>query len=291
MDPVAATESTAVAAEKKKSTGAGREIYLALVWLGTSVYATHAELKGSSGGLSGVLGSAAAALPGLVAGTMITGLTIGAAVASRYRNPFARFAVGLGAGVLFGAVTGVGLRFAYGSAESITVLAVVAAAASVAGGILAALPEDIVEAALWAATWVFFAGVIGGVLQPNVTNALGGGPTDPAGAQLAAATRFTWGLTILTGIIGGVYAYRNLRNDKPGLLTFALAGGLPGLVLLVSEGLTRLGGASLERIVHVGGDALVPLSDDTRLRNAVVIRGVGAVVAAIGGIRARAAKD
>src|SRR5262249_45663771 len=160
-------------------------------------------------------------------------------------------------------VAGAGIRFGYGDTPSITVLAVVVGAASVVGGVLAALPGSIVDAAMWGATWVFFAGVIFGVLQPNVTKLLGGGPDVDQAAQDLANGRFVWGTTILTGVIGGVYAYRNLRNERPAWLWFVVAGAVPGLFLLAAEGLTRAGGASVATFVHglsSSDPALVQLS-------------------------------
>jgi hypothetical protein len=284
MDADVAQETITKTDKPATGSGAGQEIFLGLLWLGTGMYSTHMEIKGTSA--SGILGNAATALPGLIAGTMVAGLGIAAAVASRFRSAAARLGVGLGVGVLFGLATAAGIRFGYGNTPSITILALTVGAASVVGGILAALPGEIVDAAMWGATWVFFAGVIFGVWQPNATKLLGGGST--------ADTRFVWGTTILTGVIGGVYAYRNLRNEKINWLCFLVAGALPGAFLLGSEVLTRIGGASVAKFVHglsASDAALVQVSDASRLRYALFVLGIGAVVAAVMGARALARKD
>jgi hypothetical protein len=49
--------------------------------------------------------------------------------------------------------------------------------------------HTVLEVALWATTWVFFAGVIFGVLLPQLSTLLGGGPTADPGAQAAANAR------------------------------------------------------------------------------------------------------
>jgi hypothetical protein len=77
-----------------------------------------------------------------------------------------RLLAGLALGTLFGVLAAAGIRFGYGAESSITVFAVIVAEASVLGGALAILPNAVLEAALWATTWAFFAGVIFGVLQP-----------------------------------------------------------------------------------------------------------------------------
>jgi hypothetical protein len=287
-------EETAEKVKPATGSGAGQEIFLGLLWLAIGAYTTHVEITKGGAGPTGVLGNAAGALPGLIVGTLVASLGIAAAVASRFDGAGRRLLVGLGVGILFGAVAGAGIRFAYGSEKSITVLAVVVGLAGVIGGLGAGLPGFVVDAAMWGATWVFFAGVIFGVWQANATAMLGGGPDASQAAQDAANARFTWGQTILTGVIGGVYAYRTLRNEKPRWLWFAVAGAIPGLALLVGEWLSRVGGASVVKFVHglsSGAPALVQLTDSARLRYAVVVLAVGAVIAAIGGVRALAKSD
>jgi hypothetical protein len=271
-----AQDTATKAAKPAVSSGFMRELFLALLWFGTSMYSARAALTGSED-LSGPLLAAASALPGVVAATIVSGATLGAAAGSRFGNAFMRLLAGLGVGVLFGVAAAVGVRYAYGNAQSITVLAVVVGAASVLGGAAAILPNDIVEAALWGATWVFFAGVIFGVLQPNII-------------KTVSETQFVYGQSLLTGLIGGIYAYRNLRNEKWAHLWFLLAGALPGLILLASEYLTRLGGSSLVKLVHgftADNAALVQLSDTARLRHALIVTAVGGVSALIAGSFAR----
>jgi hypothetical protein len=269
-------------------TGTLQEIFVGLVWLATSMYVAHATITGG-GDLSGAFGSAAAALPGVIAATLLTGATIGSAASSRFRPALLRLLVGLGVGLLFGAVAAAAIRFGYGDEPSITVFAITVGAAAVLGGAVAVLPTDVLEAALWATTWVFFAGVIFGVLEPNVVNLLGG-PDADAPAQATATERFSLATSVLTGLIAAYYAFRTLRGERSGKLWFLLAGGLPGLLLVAAELLTRLGGTSLINLVTgftPDDTALAPLSDAGRLRHAAIVLAVGGVIALVSSLFVR----
>jgi hypothetical protein len=269
------------------STGTLTQLYLGLVWLGTSMWVAHVELTGNGGDLSGALGSAAAALPGVIAATLVTSASIGQAASSRFAGAARRLLVGLAMGTLFGLLAAAGIRFAYGSTSTITVLAITVGAASVLGGAAAVLPNPVLEAALWGTTWVFFAGVIFGVLQPNLMSLLGAGPTADQAAQAAASARLTLGQSLVTGLIGGVYAFRSLRAEKQAWPWFAIAGALPGALLVAAEALTRLGGSSLVNFVNGLADqsVLVGLSDAARLRHGLIVAAVGGIVALVGAVR------
>lgn len=281
-------EQTARSEAPATGTGTLTQLYLGLVWLGTSMWTAHASLIGSAADLSGPLGAAAAALPGVVAATLVTGASIAQAASSRFRGAGRRLLAGLALGTLFGIAAAAGIRFGYGTESSITVLAMVVGAASVLGGVAAILPNPVLEAALWATTWVFFAGVIFGVLQPQLTALLGAGAAATAAAQASANAQFTYLQSALTGLIAGVYAYRSVRGEPSARPWYLVAGAFPGLLLLAAEGLTRLGGRSLADLLHdnaAGNAALVQLSDYARLRHGLIVLAVGAVVAGAAGVR------
>lgn len=124
--------------------------------------------------------------------------------------------------------------------------------ASVVGGAAAIFPNAVLEAGLWAVSWVFFASLMLGVLQPQVMKLLGGGPTADAVAQATANTRFIYGAAIVAGLLAGLYAYRSLRTDPFTLPWYLIAGALPGMILLASEALTRFGGACMVRHSDIG---------------------------------------
>jgi hypothetical protein len=96
------------------------------------------------------------------------------------------------------------------------------------------LPGKVLAAGLWGTTWVFLAGVIFGVVQPDVVKLLGSGE--------AATTRFVLGQSVVTGLVAASYPLRFLRVDRFRVLWCLVGGALPGLVLLGAEWLTRAGG-------------------------------------------------
>jgi hypothetical protein len=164
------------------------------------------------------------------------------------------------------------------------VLALTVAAASVLGGAAAMLPNAVLEAGLWATSFVFFAGVILGVLQPQLTTLLGGGPTADLAAQTAAATRFSYAQAGATAVLAGIFAFRNLRPERPASPWYLVAGALPGLLLITAEWLTRLGGSSLVNLVNgfsPDEPALAELSNSARLRDAFTVLVVGGIVAIV----------
>jgi F0F1-type ATP synthase assembly protein I len=276
------------------SSGTGTQVFLGLLWLGTSMWVAHATINGTDDDISGTLGSAAAALPGVVAATLVTTASIASAASSRFPGAGRRLLVGLATGVLFGAAAAAGIRFGYGSASSITVLAITVGVASVLGGAAAALPNSVLEACLWATTWVFFAGVIFGVLQPQLTRLLGGGPTADLAAQTTADTRFTYAQSVLTGLIAGVYASRSLRGEQYARAWYLVAGALPGLLLVAAEGLTRAGGESLVNLVQgfaPDETVLLALSDVARLRHGLIVLAVGGAVATLAARRTGSSSD
>ena len=260
------------------ATGTLTQLFLGLVWLATTMYTAHATITGSGGTVSGTLGAAAAALPGVVAATLVTGASIGAAAGPRLRSAGGRLLAGLALGTLFGLAAAAGIRFAYGGGASIMVLAITVGVASIVGGALAVLPGEVLEAGLWGTTWVFFAGVIFGVLQPNLVKLLGSGG--------AANTRFVLGQSLVTGLVAAFYTLQFLRVERNRALWHLVGGALPGLVLLGAEWLTRAGGSAVAQLVHgyrTESPALVELSGAARLRHALIVLAVGGLIAMLVG--------
>jgi hypothetical protein len=282
------SDETTAPAQPRQSSGTLTQLYLGLVWLGTTMWVAHASITGSGASLEGALGEAAAALPGLVAAMLVTSASIASAGSSRFAGVLKRLLVGVGLGAGFGLISALAVRLAYGATTEITVLAIVIGVAGVLGGAMAALPNGVLEAALWGATWVFFAGVIFGVLEPNLLSALGGGPAAAEAAQHSAAVKVAFGQSIATGLLAGVHVSRWLQPAADFRSAwFALAGALPGMLLVGAELLTRAGGSSLADITSATDPAVVNLSDEAQLRHALLVLGIGAVLAGLLGARAR----
>jgi nucleotidyltransferase AbiEii toxin of type IV toxin-antitoxin system len=251
-------------------------LYLGLVWLGTGVYSTHATITGSGKDASGAFDAAVAALPGVVAATLVTGASIGAAAGPRSRSAGGRLLGGLALGALFGLAAAAGIRFAYGGGTSIMMLASTVGAASIAGGALAVLPGEVLKAGLWGTTWVFFAGVVFGVVQPDLVRLLGSGE--------AANTRFVLGQSLVTGLAAASSTLLFLRVERNRVLWYLVGGALPGLVLLGAGWLTRAGGSAVAQLVHgfrTESPALVGVSDSARLRHALIVLAVGGLIATL----------
>jgi Nucleotidyl transferase AbiEii toxin, Type IV TA system len=268
-------EDTADTGTKSVATGTITLLCVGLVWLGATMYTAHATITGRGENISGVLGAAAAALPGVVAATVVAGASIGAGAGRRRRSAGGRLLAGLALGTLVGLAAAAGIRFAYGGgAASIVTLAITVAAASIVGSALAVLPGEVLAAGLWGTTGVFLAGVIFGVLEPHVVKLLGSGE--------AANTRFVVGQSLVTGLAAAFCTLRFLRVGGNRVLWYLVGGALPGLVLLGAEWLTRAGGPAVAQLVHgfrTKSPALVELTDSDRLRHALIVLAVGGLIA------------
>ena len=77
---------------RRESTGTAQELFLSLLWLGTTMYVAHATLSGAKPP-GGVLGAAREALPDLVVSSLVVGASLGAAAASRFNGPARRLLV------------------------------------------------------------------------------------------------------------------------------------------------------------------------------------------------------
>jgi hypothetical protein len=254
-------------------------LLLGLVWLGTATYAVHAAITGSGQNLSGALGAAAAALPGVVAATLVTGACVGAVAGRPFRRAGGRLIAGLVLGSVLGLAAAAGIRFVYDGEWPITVLAVTVGAPSVVGGALAVLPREVLAAGLWGTTWVYGAGVVFGVVQSTLVRLLGGGE--------AANTRFVLGQSVVTGLVAAASALRLLRVDRNRAVWYLVGGALPGLVMLGAEWLTRAGRSAVASLVNgfrADSPPLVELSESARLRHALIVLAVGGLVAMLVGV-------
>src|SRR5690349_20316158 len=118
------------------ATGILPQLFLGLGWLGSTGYAAHSAITGSALKVSGPLAAAVAALPGVVAATLVTSAAVGAAVGRRAPNAGRRLRAGLALGTLLGLAAAAGIRFAYGDGATVVALAIAVGAASIVGGAL-----------------------------------------------------------------------------------------------------------------------------------------------------------
>ena len=267
--------------------GAGIVFVLGLIWLAATMWTAHASIMGNAGNTAVALGSAAAALPGVIAASLLAGATAGLLATGRFAaepsGVLRRLLVGLVAGIVLGAVAAGVILFGYGVSSSIALLAITVGAGSALGGAVAATPRPVFAASLVATFGVFVVGVIFNVLQPRLTGVFGAGAT--VSSQANASQIFAYVQATVGGITAGLIAFWFLRrHGSRAWPWYLLAGALPGMLLLLTEVLTHLGGASLLGIVKgfsEGDRALVEFTDFARLRNAMVVLFVGGIASMI----------
>jgi hypothetical protein len=266
--------------------GSGILLALGLLWLAVTMWTAHASIVGNAADAAVALGSAAGALPSVIAASILAGATVGLAAATwlgARGGIVHRLLLGLCGGTVCGLLAAGAILFGYGANSSIAVLAVTVGIGSLLGGAVAALPRPVLAAGVVATLAVFLAGVLFNVAQPQLTALFGAGDT-PA-SQATASTLFAYTQSIVSGLLAGLIGYWYLRRrDERPWPWYLLAGAIPGLLLLLTELLTRVGGASLLRIVSefsAWDRALVEFTDFARLRNALLVLFVGGIAAMI----------
>jgi hypothetical protein len=279
-----ATETTTTSEGRVTGLHAGIQLAFGVIWLVATMWAANASIMANADDAPVALGSAAAALPGVIAASLFAGACAGLVASRRvYTRVLPRVLWGLGGGVLFGGLAAAAILFGYGTNSSISTLAVTVGVAGALGGAAAGLPPRVLAAGLAGASAVFLAGALLGALQPQLSNLFGGGGSDVA-ARASASTSVAYLQSAIAGVLAGILAYRSLRRNPPPWPWFLAAGALPGLLLLVAEGLTHVGGASLQNIVKGFSpfdEALVEFTDFARFRHALVVLFVGGIVAMI----------
>ncbi len=267
--------------------GAGILFVLGLLWLAATMWSAHAAIVSNSTDPLVALGSAAAALPSVIAASLLAGATAGLLGAGRFAadpaTPVRRLLIGFGGGAILGVVAAGMIMFGYGINSSVSVLAITVGAGSAIGGAAAALPRPVFAAGLVATFTLFVLGVIFNVLQPWLTGLFGAG--DTISSQGDASRTFAYVQSGVGGIAAGLVAFWFLRrHGSRAWPWYLLAGVLPGALLLLTEALTHLGGASLLGIVKsfsVYDQAVIDNTDFARLRNAMVVVFVGGIAAMI----------
>jgi hypothetical protein len=256
---------------------------LSLVWFGWTLWSAHDNITSAGDELDAVL-QAADALPVVISAAVLAGAASSMAalgwwpVHDRLRWPLA-----VGVGALVGALA-LGLVFlGYGHRSSIVVLAVAVLVAAVLGGALGALkPGELASTGVAGTLAVFLASIALHSFPGQLMHLFGAGSSP--GSVLSAATRLALTTSLVGGVLAGVLAFWLLRRSGTGrrFLAYLAAGAFPGLVLLLAELVTRVGGAQMFHIVSglsSGDQTLVDYWANTRLDHALVVLFVGAIVA------------
>lgn len=267
---------------------------LALAWLAAMLWSTQGTVGRAADGNDIALASAALALPGVISAALIGGAAVGLAAVNllaRWRSQAAldrvpaRLAAGASAGLITGLAVATPIALGYGGLPSIMVLAGAVAGAAVLGGALAAVrPVRVVAAGVTGALGVFGVTFVLNLFSPNLLHLYGAGDTGESRFTANAMLALT--VSLVSGLVAGILAYAYLRR-QPGVLAwpaYLLAGALSGVLTMLAELVTRLGGAHLFRVasaVSANDDAYLHYLNNARINRALVILFVGAITALI----------
>ncbi len=257
--------------------------FAAVAWLVLVLVALRKSLIPDSGDLA--LATAATGLLQLTLAGMVAGGAMGLWAAGQVtRMP--RLAVTVIAGLLTGVLASAAVLFVRGMPTgAIWVLALALGLAGALGGALSSLrPEAIVRGGVIATlvNLAFF-----NLMQLNsswLLKVFGADGTDAGDKAAGGYLSFTQAL--LAGLIGGYVAYRVTR--RAGLETrwpaYLLAGGIPGLLWIVGDLMTRVGVARLLTLASVdpNGDKLIMHSlGASRVNTGLLLFFVGGLTAMI----------
>jgi hypothetical protein len=274
---------------------------LSLVWMAAMLFSARITITGGPDAEMEVT-STAYALPGAVSASLVTGVAVALAVLGlvarrRTLGPSARFAVATGTGLVVGLLGALVVVTINTEGWIYAVVGGTIAAASTIGGALAGFRIPRVLAAVcWGSIAVFLVGFLLNIFQDPLLHALGSGDSEQS--QTSAAQWFSFAQSLLSGVAAGIVAQRLLRRARrragetgqtetgtdisPAF--YFLAGGGPGLLLLVGEALTRTAGA---RVLDLAGKVseleltVQKLLSGARFNSALIVLFAGAISAAI----------
>jgi hypothetical protein len=289
-------------------------LVLAVLWLGGILRSAAVTMADNGGDASIAISSAALSLPGILTAVLLAGAATGLVAVVRFGGlgRVRRLLVGGGGGAVIGAATGTLVLVMFGANAAITVIAVTIALAGILGGAAAALPAGPITAGIMATLAYYVFSTVVNLFQSPLKGLLGAGET--TASQLGAASRFALLTALLSGLVIGLVAYVSLQRSSAASLSsptaaglpspplsglpapasgteaglawpwYLFAGAAPGLVALVAEGLTRLGGSGLLGIVSGFSPAdrlVLSYLGGERLKAALIIMFAGGIVAMI----------
>jgi hypothetical protein len=256
---------------------------LSLLWFAAMLWSANANIIGTGDPVTALI-QVADALPVVIAASMLAGTA--AAVAALAWLPVRatlRWPVALGTGAAVGAVAAGLILLGYGHRSSILVLAVSVVVAGTVGGALGALkPAELVAAGAAGTLAAFFVAFALRIFENQLMSLFGAGSSPVS--QLTAASRLALTTSLLGGATAGLVAYFSLRRSaaERRFPVYLAAGAFCGVLLLLSEAVTLIGGAQV--FGRVGGlsspdRAVVDYVGNSRLNHALIMLFVGAIVA------------
>ncbi|MFI7425507.1 hypothetical protein ACIBPB_00830 [Micromonospora sp. NPDC049836] len=294
--PIEAPEQPAAAGDGRAPVAPGA-LVLALVavgWLAAMLWSTRAAISSAAAGVTAISLSAYA-LPGVITAALVAGAAVALAVANRFERATVRFLAAVGTGLLVGLAAAVAINLTYADNATTNTIAGTTAAAAIIGGALAGARNAPVVGGLAAATLAaqLFVVLFSRARDP-LSDLFGAGESQQS--MLDAAKWVSRTESLLAGLVAGLVAFgyltwarrRAARRDgavgQPRWPAYLLAGAGPGLLLLLTEVIIRIGGrglldlaAALSEADEVAQTAL----GTSRVDNGIWVLFVGALTALI----------
>ncbi|RZU73450.1 hypothetical protein EV384_1853 [Micromonospora kangleipakensis] len=272
--PVEETAPVDLAGAAPEGTGrvtfAPGAVVLALVavgWLAAMLWSTRAAIHSAEAGVTAISLSAYA-LPGVISAALVAG----AAVALAATNPLTRrteratlrFLAAVGTGLLVGLAAALAINLTYAdNATTNTIAGTTAAAAIIGGAVAGARNARVVGASAAAALTVLIFVVAFSRARDPLSDLFGAGDTQES--VLSAAKWVSRTESLLAGLLAGLVAFgyltwsrRRARRDPaapPRWPAYLVAGAGPGLLLLLTEVIIRVGGRTLLDLAAALSDA------------------------------------
>ncbi|MFY1636139.1 hypothetical protein ACN27F_23165 [Solwaraspora sp. WMMB335] len=265
-----------------------------VAWLVLLIVSVLATLGASTDGALAVT-ETAYGLPAVIFAALLAGVAVSQAVrrsADRWLGPAVvlRAVVTVACGGLVGAGAAAGVVVGDGRGGSaVAILGWALLAGGVTGGALVGLHRRagvLAGAVAAAALVVAVLMTLRELFTATLLDLFGAGDT-PA-SVLAAQSRLTWTAALLAGALAGVVAFGRLhlavrRSGRPlPWPAYLIAGGGAGLLLLIAELITRVGGAQLldlARSFSDSDDTFQALANAARINSALVVVFAGAFTA------------
>ncbi|MFD2764203.1 hypothetical protein [Micromonospora eburnea] len=265
---------------------------LAVGWLAAMLWSTRAAINSAAAGVTAISLSAYA-LPGVITAALVAGAAVALAATNPLGRPTLRFLAAVGTGLLVGLAAAVATNLTYADNATTNTIAGTTAAAAIIGGALAGARNARVVGGLAAATLaaqVFV--VLFSRARDPLSDLFGAGDTQQS--MLDAAKWVSRTESLLAGLIAGLLAFGYLRwarrraacRDAAELRwpAYLVAGAGPGLLLLLTEVIIRVGGrglldlaAALSEADQVAQTAL----GTSRIDNGIWVLFVGALTALV----------
>ncbi|MEU8260340.1 hypothetical protein AB0C02_06920 [Micromonospora sp. NPDC048999] len=293
--PAPVDEATATPGRPAYAPGAMVLALLAIGWLAAMLWSTRAAIDSAAAGVTAISLSAYA-LPGVITAALIAGAAVALAATNPLRRVTLRFLAAVGTGLLVGIAAAVAINLTYADNATTNTIAGTTAAAAIIGGAMAGARNARVVGALATAALaaqVFV--VLFSRARDPLSDLFGAGETQQS--ILDAAKWVSRTESLLVGLIAGLLAFgyltwaRRRAARRSGSLSqqlrwpaYLVAGAGPGLLLLLTEVIIRIGGRDLLNLAAAlsEADQVAQTSLGTsRVDNGIWVLFVGALTALV----------